>query len=255
MESATPALLSTLRGARKARRLSQLELAMRVGVSQRLVSFVESGRARPCRALLAAWLQELDAPLALRNTAMRQAGYAPLYGSAPLADRSMDPVRRSLVEFLAVHDPLPAFVLDAYWNAVLINKGGEWLAQTLLPHHVAAANGTPLNMLRALIDPRGLAASIINLDEAGSLLLSHLRRELPAHPELEPSVDAFAAHLRSRRGERGLQPDRLAPMPPVLTTHFRTPHGRARVFQHVRHFRHAARHYARVSARRAHVCG
>jgi transcriptional regulator with XRE-family HTH domain len=57
--SATPTLRDTLQTARKSRRLSQLELALRMGVSQRHVSFVESGRAQPSRELLLAWLQEL----------------------------------------------------------------------------------------------------------------------------------------------------------------------------------------------------
>ena len=39
-------LPATLQQARKAKRWSQLELSMRVGVSQRHVSFVESGRAK-----------------------------------------------------------------------------------------------------------------------------------------------------------------------------------------------------------------
>lgn len=45
-------LQTTLQTARKSKRLSQLELALRMGVSQRHVSFVESGRAQPSRELL-----------------------------------------------------------------------------------------------------------------------------------------------------------------------------------------------------------
>ena len=60
-------LQTTLQTARKSKRLSQLELALRMGVSQRHVSFVESGRAQPSRELLLSWLHELQAPLALRN--------------------------------------------------------------------------------------------------------------------------------------------------------------------------------------------
>ncbi|MGB7738199.1 MAG: helix-turn-helix transcriptional regulator [Steroidobacteraceae bacterium] len=49
MNRPSPALPETLREARKARRMSQLELSMRVGVSQRHMSFVESGRSNPSR--------------------------------------------------------------------------------------------------------------------------------------------------------------------------------------------------------------
>jgi DNA-binding XRE family transcriptional regulator len=52
MNQLTHTLPATLQRARKARRLSQLELALQLAVSQRHVSFVESGRAKPSRDLL-----------------------------------------------------------------------------------------------------------------------------------------------------------------------------------------------------------
>ncbi len=99
-------LPTTLRQARKARRLSQLELSLRMGVSQRHVSFVESGRAKPSRALLMSWLQELDAPLVVRNAAMLQAGYAPAYSADPLGGPSLAQANEALVRLLRAHDPM-----------------------------------------------------------------------------------------------------------------------------------------------------
>ncbi|MDH4109779.1 MAG: helix-turn-helix domain-containing protein [Gammaproteobacteria bacterium] len=89
MNRASPALSETLREARKMRRMSQLELSMRVGVLQRHMSFVENGSSNPNRELLMAWLQELEAPLAVRNAAMIQAGHAPAYSVAPLGDPAL----------------------------------------------------------------------------------------------------------------------------------------------------------------------
>ena len=66
----TRTLTATLQQSRKARRVSQLELGLRMGVSQRHVSFVESGRAQPSRELLANWLHALDVPLARCNAAL-----------------------------------------------------------------------------------------------------------------------------------------------------------------------------------------
>jgi transcriptional regulator with XRE-family HTH domain len=60
MNRSFPALLEILREVRKARRMSQFELSMRVGVSQRHMSFVESGRSNPSRELLLVWLQAHD---------------------------------------------------------------------------------------------------------------------------------------------------------------------------------------------------
>lgn len=54
MPGPAPTLCDTLKDLRKTRRVSQLELALRVGVSQRHLSFVENGRSQPSRSLLAA---------------------------------------------------------------------------------------------------------------------------------------------------------------------------------------------------------
>jgi transcriptional regulator with XRE-family HTH domain len=91
MNLLTHTLPITLQQARKARRVSQLELSMRLLVSQRHVSFVESGRAKPSRELLMAWLQALgcaigraqrcDAASGLRASLYRLAAGRPCLGA------------------------------------------------------------------------------------------------------------------------------------------------------------------------------
>ena len=77
--AALPALpdhTAALRQLRTRRRISQLALALslRVGVSQRRLSCIETGRARPSREMPAALLDALDAPLAERNDMLLAAG-------------------------------------------------------------------------------------------------------------------------------------------------------------------------------------
>ena len=75
--AALPALpdhTAALRQLRTRRRISQLALSLRVGVSQRRLSCIETGRARPSREMLAALLDALDAPLAERNDMLLAAG-------------------------------------------------------------------------------------------------------------------------------------------------------------------------------------
>lgn len=165
MNVLTHTLPITLQQARKARRLSQLELSMRVGVSQRHVSFVENGRARPSRELLLDWLQELDAPLVVRNAAMLQAGYAPAYGAAPLTDPALAQANEAMIQLLQAHDPMPALVIDAKWNLLHINKGGHWLAATLMPWAAQLPANTPMNMLDMLAHPEGFTRQMVNLHE------------------------------------------------------------------------------------------
>ena len=168
MNVLTHTLPITLQQARKARRLSQLELALRVGVSQRHVSFVESGRAKPSRTLLMSWLQELNAPLGVRNAAMLQAGYAPAFSAAALTDPLLAQANDGLVHLLQAHDPMPAFVMDALWNVLHFNKGGKWLAGLLMPWAadvLAAAATANINMLDMLAHPQGFTRHILNLNE------------------------------------------------------------------------------------------
>jgi transcriptional regulator with XRE-family HTH domain len=230
MNALTHTLPATLQQARKARRLSQLELSLRVGVSQRHVSFVESGRSRPSRDLLLAWLQELDAPLAVRNAAMLQAGFAPAYSAAPLADPSLAQARDALGQLMAAHDPMPALVLDAQWNLQQFNRGGRWLAVTLVPWLADLPQDAPANMLDLMAHPEGFTRCMRNLDEVGPALLAHLRDDASVVPALTPRVEAFAALLRTRLGAQALHAGWPRPMAPVLTTRFDTAYGELAFF-------------------------
>src|SRR5258705_13281101 len=68
-----------LRDWRLRRRMSQLELASAAGISARHLSFVETGRSRPSRAMVLHLAENLDIPLRERNPLLLAAGYAPTY--------------------------------------------------------------------------------------------------------------------------------------------------------------------------------
>lgn len=233
MEPVPPTLTQTLQQARRAKRLSQLELSMRVGVSQRHISFVESGRAKPSRDLLLAWLQELDTPLVVRNAALLQAGYAPAYREAPLSDPALAQANQAIGQLLHAHDPMPALLIDAHWNLLHINQGGLWLAQLLVPWAASLPAGTPRNMLELMAHPEGFTRQMVNLREVGPAFLARLREEAAVHPALTPKVDAFAALLRARLGSGAItNPHAGAPRQaaPVLTSRFATIHGELAFF-------------------------
>jgi transcriptional regulator with XRE-family HTH domain len=206
-----------------------LELALRMGVSQRHVSFVESGRAQPSRELLLAWLSELQAPLALRNVALQQAGFAPVYRGSELGDAVLAPVREALGRLLAVHDPMPAMVMDAAWNILQMNQGARWMAITLMPWIAQLPPEQPINMVDAMLHPEGMTRHMTNLEEVAPALLAHLRDDASVAPELVPRVERLAAQIQQRLGNK-----RLAPWPrqmaPVLTTRFATGFGELAFF-------------------------
>ncbi len=223
------ALTQTLQTARKSRRISQLELSLRMGVSQRHVSFVESGRAQPSRELLLAWLHELQAPLALRNVALQQAGFAPVYSGSELSDAVLAPVREALSRLLAAHDPMPAMVMDAAWNVLQMNRGAQWMAAAIMPWITQLPPDQPINMLDAMLHPEGMVSRITNLEEVAPGILAHLRDDASVVPELMPRVELLAAQFQARVGKKALAPWPRQ-MAPVLTTRFATQHGELAFF-------------------------
>jgi transcriptional regulator with XRE-family HTH domain len=225
----SPSLRVTLQNARKSKRLSQLELALRMGVSQRHVSFVESGRAHPSRELLLAWLRELQAPLALRNVALQQAGFAPVYRGSELGDAVLAPVREALGRLLAAHDPMPAMVMDAAWNVLQMNRGAQWMAVTLMPWIAQLPPDQPINLLDAMLHPEGMTRHMTNLAEVAPAMLAHLRDDASVAPELVPRVELLAAQIQQRLGKKPLDPWPRQ-MAPVLTTRFATAYGELAFF-------------------------
>jgi transcriptional regulator with XRE-family HTH domain len=225
-----PDLSQTLQHARRARRLSQLELSLRVGVSQRHVSFVESGRAKPSRELLLVWLSELEVPLAQRNAALLQAGFAPVYGEGELAQLQStehEPVLQAVSHLLTAHDPMPAFVLDADWNLLQANRGARWLMSVLMPG-ISHANER-LNLLDALIHPQGVTHKLINAHEVAPAMLAIVRADAQQHPALQPRAEALASVLKERFGSLAARTF-VGPLPPVLTSRFATDHGELAFF-------------------------
>ena len=223
-------LTHTLAQARHIKRLSQLELSLRLGVSQRHVSYVESARARPSRELLLAWLRELEAPLPVRNAALLQAGYAPAYSDAKLSDAALTPAREALAQLLRAHDPLPALVMDADWNLIDLNDGARWLCSTIMPALWPALSaafqtpGTTINMIDALIHPQGLCAHMRNANVAAPALLAKLRAEAWSRPTLAPQIQALEHSLKARFNHQPTTAYDEAPAP-ILSTVFDTPHG------------------------------
>lgn len=97
-----------LRDWRSRRRLSQMELALDIGISPRHLSFVETGRSRPSADLLVTLAARLEVPLRERNRMLLSSGYAPRYSHRPLQARDMQPVRAALQRLLELHQPYPS---------------------------------------------------------------------------------------------------------------------------------------------------
>ncbi len=116
---------------RKKRRMSQLELGLEAGVSQRHVSFLESGRAKPSRTMILQLCETLSVPLRERNDWLLAAGFAPIFATRALDDPQMTQVMTAVRLMLRNHEPFPAVAIDRAWNIRLANQPFEQLSALL----------------------------------------------------------------------------------------------------------------------------
>ncbi|TKA03305.1 helix-turn-helix domain-containing protein [Actinacidiphila oryziradicis] len=171
-----------LREWRERRRLSQVDLANQAGVSARHVSFLETGRAKPSRAMVLRLAEQLEVPIRDRNPLLLAAGYAPVYEEKPLADPMMGPVLDAIKQVLRGHEPYPALVVDGEWNLIDSNASFALFTEGVAPELLEP----PVNALRLVLHPKGMAPRIINLGVWRAKLLGRLRRRAAADPRLRP---------------------------------------------------------------------
>jgi transcriptional regulator with XRE-family HTH domain len=184
-----------LREWRRRRRVSQLELALRAGTTQRHVSFIEGGRSRPGREMVVRLAESLDVPLRDRNALLLSAGYAPAYTEG---GPELETVRSALRHVLDGHLPHPAVIVDP--RAELVDGNAAFFALT--------GATPPVNVARLFLSD--LAPRIANLPEWGRHVLNGIDPELAAElaplvPPWDPGPDyagfAVPLRLRSELGE------------------------------------------------------
>jgi transcriptional regulator with XRE-family HTH domain len=185
---------------RTRRRLSQLDLALDAGVSQRHLSFVESGRSAPSREMVETLCERLGLPLRERNVLLLSAGYAPAFAERKLTDPSMRAARAAVERVLKAHEPNPALAVDRYWRLQMANAAiGPFLG---LVSDKSLVEGE-VNVLRLSLHPGGLAPHIVNLAQWKAHLLSRLRQQIDvsADPKLAELEQELAAYpVPARRG-------------------------------------------------------
>lgn len=154
------------------RGFSQLRLATESGISQRHISFLESGRSQPSREMILKLGIVLDIPLRERNVMLLAAGFAPAYQERKLSDPEMQAVKKALDFMLQQQAPYPALVVDRLWNLVMSNGPAGKLLHWLL-------EGPPpsSNMMKLTLDPQGLRKYIVNWEDVSADLLLWIQRE------------------------------------------------------------------------------
>jgi transcriptional regulator with XRE-family HTH domain len=124
MTHSAPSVGRLLRDWRQRRRLSQLDLACEALVSQRHLSFVESGRSAPSRDMVLRLAEHLGIPLRERNVLLVAAGFAPVYRERALDDPGLEAARHAVERILQASEPHPALAIDRHRTQVFANRPG-----------------------------------------------------------------------------------------------------------------------------------
>lgn len=182
---------AALRAWRRRRGLSQQSLAAKAGVSQRHVSFLESGRSHPSEDMIERLADCLEVPIGDRNALLASGGFSPLHrdiGRPPREREEMESAVRVVIEM----HPYPAIVMDRFWNVRFANAhAARVLAES-------GAGPSP-NAMELCFDPYARAI-IENWDELARMMLARLRREIAESGD--DRLRSLLVRLEARPGVR-----------------------------------------------------
>lgn len=209
-----------LRRWRQARGTSQLDLALACDTSQRHLSFLESGRARPSRGMVLTLAGALAVPLRHQDALLLAAGFAPMFGPRAADAPELQPVRSILDRMLDQQMPFPAVVVDRHYTLVQANPATLALMIALAGGPPPAAAGPP-NLVRLLFSSP-VVERLRNLPEVAGWTVRRLRAEALLEDPLSDggaflndllTLPALSAHARS-------DPFDVRVAPPLLTLDF-----------------------------------
>ncbi len=211
---------------RKTRRISQMDLALDADVSTRHISFLETGRSTPSRAMALRLADALNVPRDQRNALLSATGFARIYQTKALNSPDLTQVSEAINWMISNHDPFPALVFDQLWHVVRANKTGTatlkafgiGIGDSLLDALTAAGNGREIfenwpevatHMIHRLRAESNNAGGIQKLDDVANMLAD------------DPEVAAFEAP---------------SPMPAVIPATYRFGNNRLSMFTTLAHF-------------------
>ena len=214
--SSVPLLGELLRYWRQERGKSQLDLSLDTGISQRHLSFVESGRSTPSRDFLSIVSDALNIPLRERNVLLLASGFAPQFSEQLIDAEQMAIVMRAIDQMLRQHEPHPALVLDRYWNVIRTNEAAPRFFGSFVD---LEKRPKPRNLLDLMFDPTGMRPFVEEWEKVAGGLLQRVRREAVGQV-LDAKLQELLKRLRQYPGVAGLKSP-FAPQSPVLPITFR----------------------------------
>ena len=205
------------------RRMSQLTLSLDANVSQRHISFLESGKSAPSRAMILQLAQSLQLSLREQNRLLQQAGFSPAFSNRSLDSDQMQSVRHALELQLRYHEPFPAVVMDKTWNLLMLNRpAGRLLSFLGDAAHVwqQVDPSGDKNMLKLTFSNQGFWPYLADGDALLAMMLFRLESELlqdPLNRNLQNLVDEIQ-QLAKSHGVADAPPEDEVTVPVVPLT-------------------------------------
>jgi transcriptional regulator with XRE-family HTH domain len=196
-----------LRAWRVTRGLSQIELAARAGVSQRHISFLETGRSGPSREMVLQLATALEVPPREQNTLLAVSGHTAAYSETPLD--SLPGPRDALTVMLDAHEPNLAFVVDRQWDVIASNAAARHFMAWAFPDSPPWLMSRP-NLLLMCLRPDGLRRHMTDWERFATALLWHLERDVASFPH-DGDLRALLAEVRAQPGCEGVAVQRHVP--------------------------------------------
>lgn len=207
--SEQPSVGRLLQGWRQRRRLSQLDLALAADISQRHLSFLESGRSAPSREMLLHLSEQLSVPVRERNVMLVAAGYAPVYGERGMDDPGLEAARGAVELILKGHEPHPALAVDRHWRLIAHNAAVPPLLAGVDPALLAP----PANVLRLSLHPGGLGQRIGNFREWRAHVIARLSQQI--EKTADGTLMALLEEIKSYPTPHDAKPHRPAERDPL----------------------------------------
>jgi transcriptional regulator with XRE-family HTH domain len=217
MTDVQPNFSQMLKQWRQHRHISQLDLASQSGISQRHISFLETGRSNPSRPMVLALADSLSVPLRERNALLHSAGYVAMFNEGRLDDSTLAVFRNAIEANLAHHEPYPAIVLDGRWNMVVANEAAlGFFSQFIDPMQSLVEIGAPteFQIVRLCLHENGLQPFIMNWQELLVAFLGRARRALLANPKdpgLAQLIEEITSHPLAPADWRSVWTTQTAP--------------------------------------------
>jgi transcriptional regulator with XRE-family HTH domain len=163
-----------LRYWRQVRRRSQEDVALEIDSSIKHISFLETGRSLPSRAIALRLAEYLGLSGRETNNLLMAAGFSPV-NIEEFNVQESESLRATLIGTLRALDPFPSVILDCIGNVRMVNKG--WLA-IIAAQVPSILDKAQFNLADIILAEDGFRRYMDDWEDTAAALLVSLQQEV-----------------------------------------------------------------------------